>query len=184
MRNLEGLKLGWGWNKKPKIKKTCYCGNVFEVPPCLDRVKSCSRSCKAKLLYDKNKFTTKGRTAWNKGKKLSEEHRKKLSEAKIGKIGPLCPNWRGGSGSLRHQAMQRYEYIQWRKKVFERDNYTCKSCGKSGVYLHADHIKEWSKFPNLRLTVSNGQTLCTECHYLKTFKRVKPSNIIWGISYV
>lgn len=38
-----------------------------------------------------------GHKVWCEGKKLTPEHRKKLSEAKIGKyIGFLHPNWKGG----------------------------------------------------------------------------------------
>ena len=51
----------------------------------------------------------------------------------------------------------------WRKKVFERDNYTCTQCGKGGK-LQAHHIKRWADYPELRFDVSNGQTLCVGCH--------------------
>lgn len=55
-------------------------------------------------------------------------------------------------------------YRDWRKAVFERDGYTCQSCGTVGGTLNADHIKPFSKFPNLRLELSNGRTLCIPCH--------------------
>ncbi len=54
--------------------------------------------------------------------------------------------------------------IEWRNKVFERDNYTCVLCGKTKCYLEADHIKPYSKYPDLRLVLSNGRTLCLDCH--------------------
>ena len=59
------------------------------------------------------------------------------------------------------------EYDAWRSEVFRRDDYTCKSCGQRGGKLHADHIKPFALFPELRLDVSNGRTLCKPCH-LKT----------------
>lgn len=56
------------------------------------------------------------------------------------------------------------EYKLWRVSVFERDNYTCRSCGASGCKLNAHHIKPWSLFPLDRYDVNNGITLCEACH--------------------
>lgn len=56
------------------------------------------------------------------------------------------------------------EYRIWRKAVFERDDYTCVFCGQHGGKLNADHIKRFSDFPELRLAIDNGRTLCEECH--------------------
>jgi hypothetical protein len=56
------------------------------------------------------------------------------------------------------------EYIQWRKAVYKRDNFTCKRCGAYGVKLEAHHIKRFATHPELRFEVSNGITLCKSCH--------------------
>ncbi len=63
------------------------------------------------------------------------------------------------------------EYQKWRSDVFQRDNWTCQTCGKKSeigkcVYLEAHHIKKWAYFPELRYEVNNGITLCKECHRL------------------
>jgi len=58
----------------------------------------------------------------------------------------------------------RTEYKTWRKLVFERDDYTCQMCKKRGVVLQADHIKSWTFYPDLRYELSNGRTLCVDCH--------------------
>lgn len=59
---------------------------------------------------------------------------------------------------------------EWRKAVFERDNYTCQKCGlrsqtgSGSVYIQAHHIKQFAYHPELRFEVSNGVTLCKPCH--------------------
>ncbi len=65
-------------------------------------------------------------------------------------------------------------YRAWRTLVFDRDNYTCQFCGKRGVKLHADHIKQFAYHPELRLDVSNGRTLCLECHRKTETYAAKP----------
>jgi len=53
---------------------------------------------------------------------------------------------------------------EWREKVFERDDWTCQACGKRGGRLQAHHIKPFKEYPDLRHSLSNGQTLCIACH--------------------
>ncbi len=59
------------------------------------------------------------------------------------------------------------EVHNWRKEVFERDEYTCQDCGKKGGKLQAHHVKSWSKYPDERLKLFNGITLCVDCHAKK-----------------
>lgn len=79
-------------------------------------------------------------------------------------------------------------YFDWRKRVFERDDYTCILCGVRGVKLEADHITRFSdilkknkinSFSDAVLCeklwdVKNGRTLCIPCH------RSTPT---WGRQY-
>ena len=54
-------------------------------------------------------------------------------------------------------------YAMWRIYVLERDKYICQYCHK----LHsreAHHIKSFINHPKLRLEISNGITLCSNCH--------------------
>jgi hypothetical protein len=69
---------------------------------------------------------------------------------------------RGGSGSQRNMP----QYREWRTAVYERDGYTCQECGAKGKIV-AHHIKHWAHHPDLRFEVSNGLTLCQECHLKK-----------------
>lgn len=51
----------------------------------------------------------------------------------------------------------------WSKDVYARDSYSCLSCG-SNKRLRAHHLNSWNKFPLERFNVSNGITLCHDCH--------------------
>lgn len=102
-----------------------------------------------------------------------EKHRQKLIIN--GRFrGPNNPKWKGGITPINQKIRTSTEYKEWRSSVFKRDNYTCVLCqvrfikGISGrVILHADHIKRFSEYPELRFDLNNGRTLCKPCH-LKT----------------
>ena len=55
-------------------------------------------------------------------------------------------------------------YREWRIKVYERDNYTCRDCGLKSHDLNAHHLKEFYLYPELRFSLDNGITLCVPCH--------------------
>ena len=104
------------------------------------------------------------------GKKHTLEARKKNSVAHKGE---KHPNWKGGITPENLIIRESLDYRLWRQAVFERDNYICKWCKiKSGdgktVVLNADHIKTFAYHPELRFDISNGQTLCENCHKWKT----------------
>lgn len=56
------------------------------------------------------------------------------------------------------------EYKKWRAAVYNRDLYTCQICGNKGGNLNAHHIEGYNHNKELRTTVSNGVTLCKNCH--------------------
>ena len=123
----------------------------------------------------------------HKGKKLSKEIKRKMSLAHMGKQSGMLGKKLsketkrkislalGGTGipqtTKRYYRLRDRKYMEWRSKVFERDNWTCQTCGKrsqSGeqVYLESHHIKSWAKYPKSRYDVENGVCLCVECHRL------------------
>jgi len=95
-----------------------------------------------------------GRTHFKKGQLKGKKHH----------------NWKGGVSTKKKLLWGRWEYQEWRKKVFERDNYTCQNthcqfCNNiKGVNLNAHHIKYINQFPKLIYDVSNGITYCREYH--------------------
>lgn len=102
----------------------------------------------------------KGRNSWNKGKRH------------LAIIGEKHPNWKGGITPINKIIRHSIEYKLWVRAVFERDNYTCIWCGRKGNQLNADHIQEFSLYPELRFCIDNGRTLCKECHKKRHKKSV------------
>jgi len=99
----------------------------------------------------------------------SEETKRKIGEAQKGvprphQRGEKHGMWKGGVTSINQAIRHSIEQKQWVKDVFERDDYTCQDCGDKGVKLNAHHLKSFSLFPELRLELDNGQTLCVPCH--------------------
>lgn len=80
------------------------------------------------------------------------------------RFGPANNKWRGGITSEIMKIRHSLEMKEWRKSVFERDDYTCEMCDQRGGDLHADHIQPFSLFPDLRFETENGRTLCVDCH--------------------
>jgi len=106
-------------------------------------------------------------TAWLKGLKRPEEFRRKLSDywlANPEKHNHYIDGKYAERNGERTAAMKRLDYRLWREAVFNRDDWTCVDCGERGGMLHADHIKTWKNFPELRYAVENGRTLCVSCH--------------------
>lgn len=64
------------------------------------------------------------------------------------------------TGKNRENRRNIAEYVEWCKKVFKRDNYTCQVCGKKGK-INAHHIYNWLTHIDLRYDVNNGITVCT-----------------------
>ena len=94
--------------------------------------------------------------------------------------------WKGGITSELELARTTKELAQWKIDVFTRDDYTCQHCKVRGGKLNAHHIKRFRDFPDLRTELSNGITLCVDCHKVETAKELssdyptKKENLIAG----
>lgn len=140
----------------------------------------------------------KGFVPWNSGKTgiFSEETKAQMREAKLKKappphkagckcfrcdpkIGSLNHNWKDGSSKeiMRIRSEIREELTAWRRDVFIRDSFTCCMCHSTGGNLNAHHIKKFSDYPELRLDINNGVTLCKSCHVSVTNKEEEYENM-------
>lgn len=122
--------------------------------------KPMSEESKRKMI-ESCKTCVKKTTSFWKGKQLSLETRRKMSDVRKRE---KHWGWKGGVSKNARRIYFTFEYKEWRKKIFERDNFTCVNCKKTGCYLEADHIKPFAYFIELRFELSNGRTLCKECH--------------------
>ena len=171
------------WADRWLDKKCPNCKKDFRVTIGRNKI-YCSRLCAVSSLEIKKKISDN-----QKGKIISAESRLKMSiSAKtkhrkgIGggfKFGTKHWNWNGGISSLRHRLYNLFQYRDWRRKGFERDNYTCVLCNQNGGMLHFDHYpKSFAQIikENQIKTVedalvckefwdlNNGRTLCINCH--------------------
>jgi len=111
----------------------------------------------------------------------SEETKDKIRQSRIGKnIGIKNYMWKGGISKIDKLCRGLTEYKQWRSDVFTRDNWICRTCGVTNCYITAHHIKSFSKIIKENniidisqareckelWNISNGVTLCEECHAL------------------
>ena len=174
-------------NNIPHVSRKCLtCGKIFYTFNYQIKVgkgKYCSNKCYGKSLIGKpSKSPTrfiKGMTPWNKGikgkdshfygnkfalgNKMTLEQRKHLSDGHKA-VREKNHLWKGGINPINKAIRGSFEYRNWRRSIFKRDNFTCQICGHVGGLLNADHIKPFSEFPKLRFIISNGRTLCYNCH--------------------
>ena len=132
--------------------------------------------------FGKHRIGVKPINAFEKGTHISSKTEFKKGHIPFNKGKPHLvrennPNWKGGIIPEQNALRQTYKYKNWRKAVFERDNYTCRECGAKSsknnkVYLEPHHIKPFALYPELRFEVFNGLTLCYDCHQ-KTKKPIK-----------
>lgn len=101
----------------------------------------------------------------NMGRKASEETKAKMS-ARVGRRGKDSNFWKGGITPVMKRIRHSKSYKNWRTLVYKRDDYTCQMCHVRGGKLEAHHIRPVRDHKNdlLIYDVDNGITLCKRCH--------------------
>lgn len=148
----------WSNRKPPRVIRCLTCNK--EIKTYRTYQKCCSSLCRNKSMV---------------GRKLSEGTKALMSFMHKGKMpknvfksGSLHPFWIPNKTD--YQLRNSADYDNWRLEILQRDNYTCQICryrGKKGLRkrLHVDHILPWATYPTLRLDISNGRTICEDCHH-------------------
>jgi len=158
-----------------KHKKCELCNNEYYVKKCnLKRSHYCSKDCltKAKRMGMSNRPATyKKCKLCDVSFKVPKLKVKFCSQACYFKWfqGENTSNWQGGKSSEYDKLKNKKEWAEWRKSVFERDNYTCRICTfRSGDGerrdLHPHHIYSATKYINHIFNIDNGLTACVKCH--------------------
>ena len=115
----------------------------------------------------------------NKGKPMNPELKERLRIINTGRKpsmeqriaqsarmqGITVEEWKEFSSGHWAKIKNTPEYKNWRKSVYERDDWTCQHCSERGGRLHAHHIRPKSLYPELMFDISNGLTLCVSCHH-------------------
>jgi len=138
-----------------EIFKSCkHCGSKLILKNQRDtqRKNFCSHSCRAKF------YITPEKTAIALSKSSTPE-----ANAKKGFKKEKHPKWIQDRSKLKDKR-NLSEMKEWRKSIFERDNYTCVDCGKKGDRLNAHHKIPVVRIPMYKFELWNGITLCEPCH--------------------
>jgi hypothetical protein len=139
--------------------------NHYKPPPFKGSKHSEEARKKQSDAHKKLGYTESMREAGDKGRhsprRWPEEKRRAYAQAQMGDKNPC---WKGGVTSTNKLLRESEQFEDWRKAVFQRDDWTCQKCGIRGGQLHPHHIKRFADYPELRFDVSNGLTLCEDCH--------------------
>lgn len=85
----------------------------------------------------------------------------------FGRKGPLHPMWNPNlTQEDRINRLYIPEFIEWSRKVKERDNFICQITYQRGCELASHHLYCWSKYQEKRFSIDNGVTLAKWVHAL------------------
>lgn len=171
------------YKERVKQKFTCQICNKEYVS--YEERKFCSRRCQ--MVYDNKKITKRCSICFTEYETYKSHMQKYCSEIcsrkaqSLRQKGELSHLWKGGKTDFNAKIRNHPLYGEWRKSVFERDDYTCQSCFKTSAEipngeLTAHHIIPFSEDIKFALKKSNGITLCWQCH--KDFGKYVRSGIL------
>ena len=107
-----------------------------------------------------------GKNAYDYMDDITKQNKKEAQSKRMSRENH--PNWNPNKTNEERENKREIDgYYNWRKEVYERDNYTCQCCGDNkGGNLNAHHIYGYSEYEDFRTELWNGITLCKKCHDL------------------
>lgn len=172
------------------------CDKEIKLPPSAVKKgrKCCSHSCSKRYVWNQPNYREQMSNA-HKGKmptnitQLVERIRSDEGRAYARELGKRMGGWNKRKKMPKLSGKNHYLWIinrndiiekrrirgsldlkLWRESVFERDKYTCRECGVSGVYIEPHHIVPVRSDRSKLFNTNNGITLCRPCH-IKTIWR-------------
>ena len=158
------------------------------------RGKYCSKSCANKGINNPmygnhhsgnalTKISKRSREIWNdpilRERMLPKHDENWLKKIRLSNSGENNHLWDGGPKTFKLEIRRSPQYVDWRKSIFVRDDYTCQMCGVRGVELHDDHypktFAQILKENNIQSLedatdcdelwdTNNNRALCIDCH--------------------
>ena len=127
----------------------------------------CSRDCWK--IYWKGEATHMwGRVANNRGQKMSDAQKQKISDSKTGQnTGESNWRWMSDRSQLAKADEHRNDtsHREWSRNVKNRDGWKCRIANADcDGRLESHHILSYKEHPELRYEVNNGITLCHAHH--------------------
>ena len=115
------------------------------------------------------------------GQEKASEIKRKISDKIRGtRSGKNNPTYKHGKTNFCSKVRRMIEYKRWRSSIYQRDNWTCQTCGVRGGDLEVHHIIPFGQIIKGNLIesfnhaiecdelwdIDNGVTLCRYCHNL------------------
>lgn len=154
--------------RKPLVERECQaCGKKFMAKPSNVEVggaKACSKECSYKVRKTRSdKQSRKAYECKQCGKGFVEDRPRGNMQYCSNKCSATARGLARRSG--RSAGRRSLEFRVWSREIVKRD-LKCVDCGATEG-LQAHHIKGWNEAPELRYELTNGETLCWQCHHTR-----------------
>ena len=143
--------------RKAMWRCICDCGKETIVPGVLLRngiAKSCG-CLKIEKIIERNK------------REYSIKTREKMSKNHADFRGVKSGKWNFDLTEIERELSKDRSkllgYLSWRSAVYAKDNYICQKCKNNNI-LNAHHLNNYKNYPEQRIDINNGITLCKVCH--------------------